>query len=242
MNRVLAHAMICLCVVFSTTRAIAVDTEKNSVPPLPEVHSVRSDKPITIENETDFVPLFNGTSLDGWQGNLAGYDVVNGELQCRKGAGGNLLTKAEYGDFVLRFEFRLLPGANNGLAIRAPLNGDAAFNGMELQILDDVHQKYENIESWQSHGSIYGVVAAKRGSLKPAGEWNTQEVTARGSKITVVLNGETIVDADIEPFRGGALTPDGKAHPGLARTTGHIGFLGHGDEVHFRNIRLRAAP
>ena len=111
---------------------------------------------------------------------------------------------------------------------------------MELQILDDGHPKYANLQPWQVHGSIYGVVAAERDCLKPAGEWNVEEVTAKGSRVTVVVNGKTIVDADIAPFRDGSQpTPDGKAHPGLARSRGHVGFLGHGDEVHFRNIRLK---
>ena len=186
-----------------------------------------------------FTPLFNGRDLAGWHGATEGYDVVDGELRCRKGAGGNLLTEQEFGDFVLRFDFRLTPGANNGLGIRVPADGDAAFQGIELQILDDAHPKYVSVQPWQVHGSIYGVVAAERGCLKPAGEWNTEEVTVKGSTVKVVVNGKTIVDADIAPFRDGQPTPDGKSHPGLARTSGHIGFLGHGDEVHFRNIRIR---
>jgi hypothetical protein len=189
--------------------------------------------------EDGFVSLFDGKSLAGWQGATQGYDVVDGELRCRKGAGGKLLTEQEFGDFTLRFDFRLTPGANNGLGIRVPVDGDAAFQGMELQILDDSHPKYASLQPWQVHGSIYGVVAAERGCLKPAGEWNTEEVTVNGSTVKVVVNGKTIVDADVAPFRDGQPTPDGKAHPGLARTSGHIGFLGHGDEVHFRNIRIR---
>ena len=192
-----------------------------------------------VRAEEGFTPLFDGKGLAGWQGDVAGYEVVDGEIRCRKGAGGKLLTAGEYGDFVLRFEFRLTPGANNGLGIRAPAEGDAAFAGMELQILDDGHEKYKTIAPWQSHGSIYGVVAAKRGALKPTGEWNTEEVTVQGSKVKVVLNGTTIVDADVAEFRDGKATLDGKEHPGLKRTSGHIGFLGHGDEVHFRNIRVR---
>lgn len=189
--------------------------------------------------EAGFVSLFDGRSLAGWQGSRDGYEVVDGELRCKKGSGGKLLTTGEYGDFVLRFDFRLTPGANNGLGIRAPLAGDAAFDGMELQILDDGHPKYATLEPWQVHGSIYGVVAAERDCLKPVGEWNTEEVTVRGTSVTVVVNGKTIVAADIAPFRDGKPTPDGKPHPGLARTKGHLGFLGHGDEVHFRNIRIQ---
>jgi len=198
-----------------------------------------SGPPAATASEAGFVSLFDGATLAGWQGDVAGYEVVDGQIRCKKGAGGKLLTTGEYDDFVLRFEFRLTPGANNGLGIRAPLEGDAAFAGMELQILDDGNPKWGTLQPWQMHGSIYGVVPAERGCLKPAGEWNTEEVTVKGSQVTVVVNGRQIVDADIAPFRDGRPTPDGKPHPGLQRTTGHIGFLGHGDEVHFRNIRVR---
>ena len=191
-------------------------------------------------SEEGFVQLFDGTTLDGWQGAVDGYEAVNGEIRSKPGVGGNLLTAGEYGDFELRFEFRLTPGANNGLAVRVPPQGDAAFQGIELQILDDGHEKYKDIKPWQAHGSIYGVVAAERGTcLKPVGEWNTEEVTVQGTRIKVVVNGKTIVDADTAPFRDGRPTPDGQAHPGLTRTKGHLGFAGHHDEVHFRNIRLR---
>ena len=186
-----------------------------------------------------FTSLFNGSDLTGWQGDLAGYEVVDGEIRCKKGAGGSLLTTREFADCVLTFEFRLTPGANNGLAIRAPLTGNAAFDGLELQILDDSHPKYADLQPWQVHGSIYGVVPAARDCLKPTGEWNTEEVTVVGSKVKVVVNGKQILDADIAPYRDGKPTPDGKPHPGLARTQGRIGFLGHGDEVHFRAIRIR---
>ena len=189
--------------------------------------------------EEGFVALFDGKTLDGWQGAVDGHLVVDGEIHSKPGVGGNLLTTKDYGDFVLRFDFKLTPGANNGLGIRAPAMGDAAFAGMELQILDDGHPKYAGLQPWQVHGSIYGVAAAERGCLKPVGEWNSEEVTVRGSLVKVVVNGKTIIDADTGAFRDGAPTPDGKSHPGLSRMMGRIGFLGHGDEVHFRNIRLQ---
>jgi len=116
---------------------------------------------------------------------------------------------------------------------------------MELQILDDPHPRYARLQPYQYHGSIYGVVPAKRGHLKPAGEWNAQEVTADGTKIKVVLNGTTIVDADLQPFIDGQDTADHKGvkgHPGLKRETGRIGFMGHGTRVEFRNIRIKELP
>ena len=190
------------------------------------------------EKSAGFKSLFNGRTLAGWVGATKGYAVENGVLVCRKRGGGNLFTKDQYSNFILRFEFKLSPGANNGLAIRAPLKGNAAYAGMELQILDDSSPKYKNLKPYQYHGSIYGVVPAKRGHLKPVGQWNVQEVIARGTQITVILNGVRIVDADIEK----ASTPktlDGRNHPGLKRKTGHIGFLGHGTRIEFRRIRIK---
>ncbi|MCF7974922.1 MAG: DUF1080 domain-containing protein [Phycisphaerae bacterium] len=191
--------------------------------------------------EPGFVSLFNSTDTDltGWVGDTNGYLVQDGTIVCKPG--GNLYTEKQYSDFVFRFEFKLTPGANNGLGIRAPLTGDAAYQGMELQILDDTADQYKNLQPYQYHGSIYGVVPVKRGHQKPVGEWNTQEVIARGNQITVILNGVTVVDADIkEASKNGTETMDHRPHPGLLRKTGHIGFLGHGSVVEFRNIRIQA--
>ena len=187
-----------------------------------------------------FVPLFNGKDLTGWTGNTTGYvPEEGGRLVCYPDRGkGNLYTAEEFEDFVLRFEFKLTPGANNGLGIRAPLEGDAAYVGMELQIIDNSADQYKDLQPYQYHGSIYGVVPARRGFQKPVGEWNYEEVTVRGPQIKVVLNGETIVDADInEASKYGTI--DHKDHPGLKRTKGHIGFLGHGSQLEFRNILIK---
>jgi len=192
------------------------------------------------EKLAGFVPLFNGRDMTGWVGNTVGYYAQDGKMICDpKKAGGNVYTADEYGDFSFRFEFKLTPGANNGLGIRAPLEGDAAYAGMEIQILDDTAPQYATLQPYQYHGSIYGTVPAKRGHLKPVGEWNYEEVIAKGRQITVKLNGETIVDADIDR----ASTPetmDHRDHPGLKRTRGHIGFCGHGDYLEFRNIRIKS--
>ena len=185
-----------------------------------------------------FVSLFDGKSLKGWVGDTKGYTVENGNLVCTKGVGRNLFTASQYGDFVLRFEFKLTPGANNGLGIRTPLKGAAHIDGIELQIIDNSAEKYAKLKPWQYHGSIYGIAPAKRGHLKPVGQWNSQEVTCRGRRITVTLNGNIIVDVDLDKAtRNGPV--DGREHPGVKRKSGHIGFLGHGDRVEFRRIRVR---
>lgn len=193
--------------------------------------------------EPGFVSLFDGKTLAGWQivgQKGSGYGVENGLLVCPADGGGNLFTTKEYANFILRFEFRLFEGSNNGIGIRAPLAGDAAYAGMEIQILDDGAPRYQGkLKPAQYHGSIYDVVPAKQGFKKPTGEWNSEEITAKGRLITVVLNGTTIVDADLDSVRDPAVL---KRHPGLARTSGHIGLLGHGTRVEFRNFRIQELP
>ena len=195
--------------------------------------------------DTGFTPLFNGHNLDGWTGDTSGYIVKNEEIMSRIPEPGehlgNLYTAEEYANFILRFEFKLTPGANNGLGIRTPLTGDAAYVGIELQILENTHEKWAGLEPWQFHGSVYGVAAAERGYQMPPGEWNMQEVVVDGRRIEITLNGHVILDVDLdEVSRGGTI--DGRDHPGLNRASGHIGFLGHGDEVAFRNIEIKPLP
>lgn len=197
------------------------------------------------KSEEGFTSLFNGKDMTGWTGNTKGYYADGkGNMVCDpKKEGGNVYTEKEYGNFVLRFEFKLAPGTNNGLGIRAPLKGDAAYVGMEIQILDDEHEDYKGkIQPWQRHGSIYGVAAAKPGHLKPAGEWNMEEVTADGRHITVKLNGATIVD--VENLDTWKLESEHtrEQHPGLKNEKGHIGFLGHGHPLEFRNLRIKELP
>jgi len=184
-----------------------------------------------------FIPLFNGRDLTGWVGSTQGYVVEDGVLVCLPEGGGLLRTEEQYSDFILRFEFRLTPNANNGVGLRFTA-GNPAYSGMEIQILDDSGDQYRNLQPYQYHGSIYGVVPSKRGHQKPVGEWNSEEIIANGRRITVILNGATIVDADLDQVlaQGPA---DHQDHPGLQNEKGYIGFLGHGSRVEFRNIRLK---
>ena len=189
--------------------------------------------------EPGFTTLFDGKTLNGWTlvgGKGPGYVVENGALVCPADGGGNLFTEKEYSNFIFRFEFRLTPGANNGIGIRAPLEGDAAYVGMEIQVLDNTAPPYALLRPAQYHGSIYDVVPAKRDFLKPVGEWNQEEIRAEGRRVRITLNGTAIVDADLDDIKDPEVL---KKHPGLARPSGHIGFLGHGTRVEFRNIRVQ---
>jgi hypothetical protein len=196
----------------------------------------------TFGIEPGFASLFDGKTLNGWTlvGKKGpGYIAREGVLVCPAEGGGNLYTEKEYSNFVLRFEFRTEPGGNNGVGIRAPLEGDAAYTGMEIQILDNDAPQYTNLQPAQYHGSIYGVVPARRGFLKKAGEWNEEEILADGRRIRVTLNGTVIVDANLDDVRDPQVL---KNHPGLARARGHVGFLGHGSLVEFRNVRIKELP
>lgn len=195
------------------------------------------------EASDGFTSLFDGQSWEEhWQlvdGAGPGYVAENNLLVCPAAGGGRLFTKEEYANFVFRFEYRLQAGGNNGVGIRSPLEGDPAYVAMELQILDNDAPEYATLQPYQYHGSIYGVVAAPRGATKPAGQWNRQEVLCDGRHVRVTLNGQVIVDANLDDVTDPETL---RVHPGLARTTGHIGFLGHGTTVEFRHLRVKRLP
>jgi len=176
------------------------------------------------ESRQGFVSLFDGKTLQGWQGDVQGYYVEDGMIICKKESGGNLFTNKEYSDFILRLEYKLEPGGNNGVGIRTKLEGVPGFTGMEIQVLDDSFPKYQNLKPVQYNGSIYGAVAAKRGHMKPVGEWNNLEIMAKGSHIKVTLNGTVITEADTSTI-GPKEIHGGKI--GLDRKKGHIAFAGH---------------
>jgi len=186
-----------------------------------------------------------------------------------KGQGGNLYTVKSYRNFVLRFEFMMPVNGNNGLGIRMDKpNNDAAYDAMcELQLLDDGGSSYydaaakkDKLRPYQYTGSVYGVVPCLRDNcgkqiwgkeknfsgggsyLRKAGMWNFEEVKVIGSEIEVYLNGYLITKADVSKFKGDGDTPDGRKHPGLHNTCGRIGWLGHGSNVKWKNIRIKELP
>ena len=195
---------------------------------------------IPEEEKDGFKLLFNGKNLDNWIGNKVDYSAEDGLLLVnpKEGDHGNLFTEKEYSNFIFRFEFQLTPGANNGLGIHAPLEGDAAYVGKELQILDNTADIYKDLQPYQYHGSVYGVIPAKREYLKPVGDWNQEEVIVKGDDIKITLNGTVIVEGNMKTASKKG-TMDHKDHPGLLRHKGYIGFLGHGSPLKFRNIRIK---
>jgi hypothetical protein len=193
-------------------------------------------------SDEGFTTLFDGKSLEGWKlidKKGDGYVVKDGVLVCPADGGGRLFVDKQYANFILRFDFKNSPGGNNGVGLRAPLKGDPAYVGMEIQILDDDAPVYAKLQPYQYCGSVYGVAAAKRGALHKAGEWNSEEIVCDGRRVKVTLNGQVIVDANLDDVKDPAVL---KTHPGLARKEGYVGFLGHSSLVEFRNIRIKELP
>ena len=177
-----------------------------------------------------FEVLFDGTldaQVDREHHQLRSPSTERSTSRRSTAASGNLYTKKEYGDFILRFEFALRAekGVNNGIGIRTPMGVDAAYHGMEIQMLDHDAPIYKNLRVYQQHGSVYGIIPAKRVKFPPLGTWNVEEIRAVGDRITVTVNGEVILDGDIreacqghnvaprrrqeEPLHGGSPQPPG---------------------------------
>lgn len=206
----------------------------------------------TEEKKEGYEVLFDGTSLHKWTGNTNSYVIENGTIYVSAGygSGGNLYTQKEYSDFVLRFEFCFdREGVNNGIGIRTPMGVDAAYEGMEIQILDHDAPIYKGLHEYQQHGSVYGIIPAKRVKFGPLGTWNVEEIRVVGDRITVTVNGEVILDGNIrKACQGNNVSKDGskknpftvdkRNHPGLFNKKGHIGLCGHGAGIRFRNMRV----
>jgi len=198
-------------------------------------------QPVSDKEKTDgFVPLFNGTDLAGWKqfgSSKHVWKAEDGMIVCQGSGGGWLGTARDYANFELRLEYRITAAGNSGVYIRAPIEGHISRAGMEIQILDDFHPKYANIDFYQYTGSIYHVVAPTRRASKKAGQWNAMTICAKGREVQIVLNGKTIVDADLDRARKDPAVD--KEHPGLSRSTGRIGLQSHTDRVEFRNLRVK---
>lgn len=206
--------------------------------------------------EDGFVPIFNGKNLEGWQGlggDTSSYYAQDGQLICKETGKVHLFTVKEYANFILRLEIKMDPGGNNGIGIRTKVSQQPHLEGSEIQVLDDPYyarglpregkdpKDWVPLKDYQHHGSIYGVVPAKPGHLKPAGQWNQQEIICDGRRVKITLNGVVIVDAHLDQVK----PIDGLQHPGLFYTQGHIGLHAHGNygaKVYFRNLRIKQLP
>jgi hypothetical protein len=193
----------------------------------------RSEEPKPPEG---FTSLFNGKDLTGWKptGKAEVWGAEKGVIYVDKGGGGWLLTEKEFSDFELRVEYKMSKGANSGVALRTPREGDPAYVGMEIQLIDDEGWPGK-LADYQHTGSIYDVVPASKLNNKPIGEWNSIRIVCVGSKVTVEVNGQTVVDANLEDSK----EKKGAKHPGLSRAKGHVGFQSYNTRVEFRNIFIK---
>jgi hypothetical protein len=203
-----------------------------------EIGPDEANKILAEHGSQGFQPIFNGRNLADWAGPAENYEVSDGILKCKPHKGGTIYFNKEFTDFAARVEFKLPPGGNNGLAIRYPGQGDTAYQGMcELQILDDTARQYaRSLDPRQAHGSAYGMVAAQKGYLRPVGQWNFEEVTVKGSKVKVELNGTVILNTDLSQVKE---FMHNSPHPGKDRTSGFFGLAGHSDPVEFRNLSIK---
>jgi hypothetical protein len=205
-----------------------------------EIGPEEANRELASRDAEGFVELINGKDLSNWQGAVDSYEVKNGSIVCKPGKGGDLLTKDEYENFILRFEFKLPPAGNNGIALRTPLGGHSSSDGLEIQVLDSdgYNAAHPNapLLPYQFHGSLYHCVGAKHGYLRPVGQWNFEEIEVRGQKIKVTLNGTKILDVDIDQLDRSQIE-----HPpkGLDRRSGFIGLAGHDDPVEFRSFKVK---
>ena len=187
----------------------------------------------------DFQALFNGKDLTGWTCSEGSWAVEAGALRCK--GGGYLWTEQAYGDFILEFECRFGPGGNSGVFLRTADIADPVQTGMELQLLDDFGKPADK----RGSGAIYDCITPHKNAIKEAGEWNRVRVTCRGRKLEIVLNGEPVVDMNLDQWTVAGKNPDGSpnrfktAYKNMPRT-GYIGLQEGGTPVWFRNIRLKS--
>lgn len=188
--------------------------------------------------ETEFKPLFNGKDLTGWEVKEAKPDskdlwsVKDGILTAKAGTGW-LSTTREYGDFVLRVEWRIFEDGNSGVFLRVPgvkKGFSPSQTGMEIQILDDNSSKYKGkLKPYQYSGSIYTFVPCSKRVFKGANVWNSFEISCLGDRISVIYNGEKVAEADA------AMNLELSKRP----KKGYIGLQNHGSPVEFRNIEIK---
>ena len=252
-RQMLNKAITCFEAVGDADAGYAIDDIKAMLEKLPEVETSPKFELSAEEAKEGFEVLFDGEDMSKWIGNTIDYVPMNGAIcvSAKYGNGGNLYTEKEYSDFIFRFEFCFMKeGVNNGVGIRTPMGVDAAYEGMEIQILDHDAPIYKNLREYQVHGSVYGIIPAKRIKSPKLGTWNTEEIWVKGDRIKVTVNGEVILDGNIrKACKGNNVSKDGsktnpytvdkKNHPGLFNKSGHIGFLGHGEGLKLRNVRIK---
>jgi len=192
--------------------------------------------------------LFDGASLDGWRSYKteavgAGWKVQDGALTLMVAKAGDVMTKAEFADFELMFEWKIAEGGNSGVIYRVGLGESASHRtGPEYQVLDNVKAKDNKLGNHLA-GSLYDMgTEAARDLPKPVGQWNESRLVVRGWKVEHWLNGKKVVAVDLAGPEGRAWVAASKFKdlPKFASLAkGHIAFQDHGDVVSYRSIKVR---
>jgi hypothetical protein len=196
-----------------------------------------------LADDREFRSLFNGTNGTGWilcdQKPLPRANVQPEGLNPH-GTGSYLVVhERKLGDFVLDFEYKLTRGCNSGVFLRTSDLKDPVATGIEVA-LDDTTGA-----GMHDPGAFYDLVAPRINAQKPAGEWNHMTITARGPRITVVLNGAEVTAIDLDQWMTPGKRPDGSSHKfsrvaiGKLPRIGYFGFQDHGSDCWFRNVRVK---
>ncbi|MBN2376927.1 MAG: DUF1080 domain-containing protein [Sedimentisphaerales bacterium] len=192
---------------------------------------------VFIRELTGAQPLFNGRDLTGWEmvgGQADSWAAVDGVLTCMGKGGGWLSTTKEFDNFELSLEYKVPAGGNSGVFIRAPREGNPAYAGSEIQVLDDYADIYKDLKPWQFTGSVYATAAPSKRVSKKADQWQHMVILCDDKQVRVTLNDQDIVDTDLDEHLDKL-----QDHPGLARTGGYLGLQNHGSKLEYRNITLR---
>lgn len=237
-------ALVALTLITNACRA-------QSQPPAPPPSSTNASQNTLsdAERSAGWRLLFDGRTTAGWrnygkQTISDGWVVRDGALT-RTGAGGDIITSDEFGNFELAIEWKIEPGGNSGIFYRASEEQDEIYwNAPEMQVLDDAkHPDGQN--PLQSAGAAYDLYPAPRGHVKPGGEWNSARLIVNGTHVEQWLNGFKMVEFELGSRDWDSKVAGSKFKPHLKfgkNTKGHIGLQDHGNVVAYRNIKIRVLP
>jgi hypothetical protein len=199
--------------------------------------------------ERGFVSLFNGKDLSGWKTAPGSRWVVeDGTLTLKDRSDAQehnleyLWTEKSYGNFVLELEFKIPERANSGIFLRTADLKDPVYTGIEVQVCNSYGRK--ELSRGGTAGAIYDCLAPTKNAVKKPGQWNRCRITCRDNKILVVLNGQPVIDMDLDRWtqphqnRDGTKNKFPRALKDFARQ-GHVGLQDHGLPVWYRNIRIK---
>ncbi len=211
-------------------------------------------QPAQTETQSEWEPLFDGKSTAGWHtyglDSVRGWAVENGELIAlgqagHEGTANDIVTEREFENFELSLEWKMSPGGNSGIffnVVEDPAKYATVYaTGPEYQLVDDIGFP-EKLEDWQKSAANYGMHPPSRSAIKPVGEWNQTRILVNKGHVEHWLNGEKVVEYQLWTPEWEALIKAGKwkDYPGygLAKS-GRIALQDHGNQVRFRNIKIR---